>query len=53
MALPGSHGHTIGQWPVIAALVGNSIVAVMKLVVAIVSGPSALFSAAIHSFAAT
>lgn len=52
MALPGS-SHTIGLWPVIAALVGNFIVTAIKLFAAFTSGSSALFSEAIHSIADT
>ncbi len=51
MALPG--GKTIGFAPVLAALVGNAAVAVIKLIVAFASGSSAMFSEAIHSVADT
>jgi len=51
MALSGSGTHTIGLWPVIAALVGNSLVATIKFAVAIASGSSSMFSESIHSFA--
>jgi zinc transporter 9 len=45
--------HTIGLWPVIAALVGNTLVTVCKFVVAFASGSSSMFSEAIHSLADT
>lgn len=49
MALPGSN--TIGLQPVIVALAGNSLLAAIKLVVAFLSGSSAMFSQAVHSLA--
>ncbi|MCE9541815.1 cation diffusion facilitator family transporter [Candidatus Kaiserbacteria bacterium] len=42
-----------GQGPVIAALVGNVVVTVIKTAVAITSGSSAMFSEAVHSLADT
>lgn len=42
-----------GAKPVIAALVGNTFVFTIKCVAAVVSGSSALFSEAVHSFADT
>ncbi|MBI5004448.1 cation diffusion facilitator family transporter [Candidatus Kaiserbacteria bacterium] len=45
--------HTVGLWPVIAALGGNTIVTVFKFTAAITSGSSAMFSEAIHSVADT
>src|SRR3989344_4076969 len=45
--------HPIGRGPVIAALIGNAVVATIKCVVALISGSSAMFSEAIHSFADT
>lgn len=53
MAHLSGGSHTIGLWPVVAALVGNSLVTIIKLVVAIFSGSSAMFSEAVHSFADT
>ncbi|HEY4519933.1 MAG TPA: cation diffusion facilitator family transporter [Candidatus Paceibacterota bacterium] len=51
MASSGSH--IIGFWPVVSALVGNSLVAVIKLGIASVSGSSSMFSEGIHSVADT
>lgn len=45
--------HTIGRGPVIAALIGNALVATIKAFVALFSGSSSMFSEAIHSFADT
>ena len=45
--------HTSGFWPVIAALLGNTIVAVFKLIAALASGSSVMFSEAVHSAADT
>jgi zinc transporter 9 len=44
---------TTGLIPVIAALAGNTTVTIIKFAAAIVSGSSALFSEAVHSFADT
>lgn len=43
----------IGFWPVVAALVGNALVAAIKFFAAAISGSSVLFSEAIHSVADT
>ncbi|HEY4514434.1 MAG TPA: cation diffusion facilitator family transporter [Candidatus Paceibacterota bacterium] len=43
----------IGFWPVVAALVGNSLIAVIKFIAAAISGSSVLFAEAIHSVADT
>lgn len=48
-----SHQKTFGLIPVIAALTGNTVVTLIKFVAAFISGSSALFSEAIHSFADT
>ncbi len=45
--------HTIRSGPVVAALIGNAVVAAIKAAVAFVSGSSAMFSEAVHSFADT
>ena len=45
--------HTSGFWPVVAALLGNTIVAVFKLIAALASGSSVMFSEAVHSAADT
>ena len=45
--------HTSGFWPVVAAIAGNAIVAISKLVAAFVSGSSSMFSEAVHSLADT
>lgn len=45
--------HTHGLLPVVAALSGNIIVTLIKFFAAFISGSSALFSEAIHSFADT
>jgi zinc transporter 9 len=42
-----------GFWPVLAALIGNALVTVFKVLAASASGSSAMFSEAIHSFADT
>ena len=42
-----------GFFPVLAALVGNALVTVFKVIAATSSGSSAMFSEAIHSFADT
>lgn len=42
-----------GLVPVVAAVVGNALVTLMKASAAIVSGSSAMFSEAVHSFADT
>lgn len=42
-----------GWLPVLAALIGNIVVTLIKLFAAIISGSSALFSEAVHSFADT
>lgn len=47
------HSPTQGFVPVLAALAGNTIVTIIKAMAASVSGSSALFSEAIHSFADT
>ena len=51
MALQGSK--TIGLWPVIAALIGNTLVTIIKFIAAFASGSSSMFSEAIHSSADT
>lgn len=43
--------HVKGFWPVLAALVGNILVALIKLVAFFVSGSVVMFSEAIHSIA--
>jgi len=45
--------HTSGFWPVVAALLGNAIVAISKLLAALASGSSVMFSEAVHSAADT
>src|SRR3990167_9390251 len=45
--------HTTGFWPVTAAIGGNAIVTVGKLIAAVVSGSSSMFAEAVHSFADT
>ncbi len=45
--------HTSGFWPVVAALIGNSVVAVCKFVAALASGSSVMFSETVHSAADT
>jgi len=45
--------HTIGLWPVAAALMGNVVVTMFKFVAAFASGSSAMFNEAIHSVADT
>lgn len=42
-----------GAKPVVAALLGNTFVFIIKCIAAVVSGSSALFSEAVHSFADT
>jgi len=42
-----------GFWAVLPAIVGNFLVAVIKLIAYIISGSSVMFSEAIHSFADT
>jgi solute carrier family 30 (zinc transporter), member 9 len=44
---------TTGLLPVLAALLGNILVTVIKFFAAVISGSSALFSEAVHSFADT
>lgn len=44
---------TTGFWPVVTALAGNTVVTIIKLIAAITSGSSVLFSEAVHSFADT
>ena len=44
---------TKGFLPVLAALVGNALVTIFKVIAATASGSSAMFSEAIHSFADT
>jgi len=46
-------GHVHGLLPVVAALLGNALVTVIKAVAAFISGSSALFGEAVHSFADT
>lgn len=48
-----SHDQTQGYLPVVIALVGNVVVTVLKSLAAAVSGSSAMFSEAVHSFADT
>ena len=48
-----SSSHSSGFWPVLAALVGNAVVCVGKIIGFLFSGSSAMFSEAIHSFADT
>lgn len=48
-----SSAHSAGFWPVLAAFVGNATVCVGKFLGFLVSGSSAMFSEAIHSFADT
>lgn len=48
-----SSSHSSGFWPVLAAFIGNFIVFIGKLIAFFVSGSSAMFSEAIHSFADT
>lgn len=48
-----SSSHSSGFWPVLAAFTGNAIVCVGKFIGFLVSGSSAMFSEAIHSFADT
>jgi len=45
--------HTSGFWPVVAALLGNTVVAISKLLAALASGSSVMFSEAVHSAADT
>src|SRR3989338_10661779 len=45
--------HVHGLFPVVAALLGNTLVTVIKAAAAFVSGSSALFGEAVHSFADT
>jgi solute carrier family 30 (zinc transporter), member 9 len=48
------YSNKISGWlPVLAALIGNIVVTVIKFIAAIISSSSALFSEAIHSFADT
>jgi zinc transporter 9 len=51
--MSNTHSSTQGFVPVLAALAGNTIVTIIKAMAASVSGSSALFSEAIHSFADT
>ena len=44
---------TAGFWPVAAAVGGNAVVTVSKLVAALASGSSSMLSEAVHSFADT
>src|SRR5947208_2061215 len=44
---------TKGFVPVLAALIGNALVAIVKIIVAISSGSSAMFSESVHSIADT
>lgn len=56
MSLPAhssGSAHSSGFWPVAAAFLGNAIVFTGKLLGFLVSGSSAMFSEAIHSFADT
>lgn len=48
-----SSSHSSGFWPVLAAFAGNATVCVGKFIGFFVSGSSAMFSEAIHSFADT
>lgn len=48
-----SASHSSGFWPVVAAFVGNRTVCVGKFAGFLVSGSSAMFSEAVHSFADT
>src|SRR3989338_953174 len=44
---------TVGLVPVVAAIVGNALVTVIKAVAALASGSSVMFSEAVHSLADT
>jgi len=48
-----SSAHSSGFWPVLAAFTGNALVCVGKFAGFFVSGSSAMFSEAVHSFADT
>ncbi len=45
--------HTHGKIPVIAALLGNTLVTVLKTIIAIISGSTSMFAESVHSFADT
>lgn len=53
MSASGNSHHTVGLWPVVAALGGNAVVTAFKFVAAFTSGSSVMFSEAIHSVADT
>lgn len=46
-----SHAH--GKTSVIAALIGNSVVTILKTVMAMISGSASMFAESVHSFADT